>query len=219
MKYYTRRKKHKYIPILIVIIVIVVLFNAVLAFYDRKILPDVRDIAETMVKAKAVDEISQTSMDILSDEFRYDQMINIEKDNEGNINLIQADTVKLNYISSQLSMKCNEKLKAFSEESIKVPLGWITNKSVFYNLGPKIPVKIEPVGNVVTTYESKFESAGINQTRHKIYINVNAALRMKLPVEDNEIQVSVQVPVSETIIVGKIPDTTLGFGNAVGSSE
>lgn len=219
MKYYTRRKKHKYIPILIIIIVIFILFNAGLAFYDRTILPDVRDVAETMVKAKAVDEINQTSMDILSDEFRYDQMIKIEKDNEGNINLIQADTVKLNYISSQLAVKCNEKLKTLSEDSIKVPLGWITNKSVFYNLGPKIPVKIEPVGNVVTSYESKFESAGINQTRHKIYINVDAALRMKLPVEDNEINVSVQVPVSETIIVGKIPDTTLGIGNTSGSSE
>lgn len=213
MKYYTRRKKYKYIPYLIVVIVIFIVFNTVLVFYDRTILPSVRDVAETMIRAKAVDEINQTSINLLSDEFRYDQMIKIEKDNEGNIILMQADTVKLNYISSQMALKCNERLRSLSETSIRVPLGWVTNKSVFYNLGPKIPVKIEPIGNVVTSYESKFESAGINQTRHKIYINVKAAVRMKLPAEDNEVEVTTQVPVSETIIIGKIPDTTLGFGN------
>lgn len=219
MKYYTRRKKHKYIPYLIIIIVILIIFNTALVFYDRAILPSVRDVAETMIRAKAVDEINQTSIDILSNEFSYNQMINIEKDNEGNIILMQADTVKLNYISSQLSLKCNEKLRNISETSIQVPISWITNKSVFYNLGPKVPVKIEPIGNVVTSYESKFESAGINQTRHKIYINVKAAIRMKLPVENNEVEVTTQVPVSETIIIGKIPDTTLGFGNTKNLSD
>ena len=88
----------------------------------------------------------------------------------------------------------------------------ITNKSVFYNLGPKVPVKIEPIGNVVTSYESKFESAGINQTRHKIYLNISAKVRLKLPMNNDDIDVTTQIPVSDTIIVGKIPNTTIGFG-------
>ena len=92
MRYYTRRKKHKYIPFLIVIIIIFILFNAIIAVYNKAILPAVKDVAETMVKSKALDEINKTSMEVLSNEFRYDQMIKVEKDNDGNINLIQADT-------------------------------------------------------------------------------------------------------------------------------
>ena len=65
--------------------------------------------------------------------------------------------------------------------SVKMPFGWITDKSVFYILRPKITVKIEPIGNIKTNYDSLFESAGINQTRHKIYVNVIAKLRLILP--------------------------------------
>jgi sporulation protein YunB len=94
---------------------------------------------------------------------------------------------------------------------IKVPLGWMSNRSVFYSLGPKITVQIQPIGNIITSYESKFESGGINQTRHKIYLNVDAKLKLKLPFKDEDTEVSTQIPVSDTIIVGKIPNTTLGI--------
>ena len=72
-------------------------------------------------------------------------------------------------------------------------------------------MQIEPMGNINTSYESKFESAGINQTRHKIYLNVVAKIRLRLPLQNQDIEVSTQIPVSDTIIVGKIPNTTLGF--------
>jgi len=98
-----------------------------------------------------------------------------------------------------------------NNSTIKVPFGWMTDKSAFYSVGPKITTEIEPVGNISTSYESKFESAGINQTRHKIYLNVTAKIRLKLPLKNQDMEVSTQIPVSDTIIVGKIPNTTFGF--------
>ena len=211
MKYYTRRKKHKNLLILLIIIIIIFTFNTLLTFFDRAVMPSVTEIAKIMAKSKALDTINQTSVKILSNEFNYDQMIKIEKDKDGNIILIQADTVKLNYIASELAIECNNNLKDMEDNKIKVPLWWMTDKSAFFNLGPKITMNIEPIGNVSTSYESKFESAGINQTRHKIYLNVNAKIRIKLPIKDEQFDVETQIPVSDTIIVGKIPNTTIGF--------
>lgn len=138
-------------------------------------------------------------------------MIIINRDNEGNINLIQANTMKLNYLASKLSVECNKTLQSMGEVEMKVPLGWISKNSAFYRLGPKINVKIEPIGNMNVTYESKFESAGINQTRHTIYLKVESKIRIAVPFQNKEIDVLCEIPVSETIIVGKIPSTAIDF--------
>ena len=211
MQYYTKRKTHKYISFIVVIIFIIVIFNIILGFFDKRVMPSIIEIATIMAKSQTLDIINKKSVDILSQEFKYDEMIKIEKDNEGNIILVQADTIKLNYIAAKLSTECNKELSDMNNATIKVPFGWMSDKSAFYNLGPKITTEIEPIGNISTSYESKFESAGINQTRHKIYLNVIAKIRLKLPLKNQDIEVSTQIPVSDTIIVGKIPNTTFGF--------
>ncbi|GEP67132.1 sporulation protein YunB [Clostridium beijerinckii] len=211
MQYYTRRKTHKYISFIVLIIVIIVILNITVMFFDQRVMPSVTEIATIMAKSQTLDIINKKSVDILSKDFKYDEMVKIEKDNQGNIILIQADTGKLNYIAAELSTECNKELSDMKNNAIKVPLGWMSDKSAFYNVGPKISVEIEPIGNISTSYESKFESAGINQTRHKIYLNVTAKIRLRLPLRNQDAEVSTQVPVSDTIIVGKIPNTTLGF--------
>lgn len=212
MEYYTKRKSHKYLIFILGIIVAFVGFNTILIFFDRKVMPAVIKIAEIMANSQTLNIINEESIKILNDDFKYDEMVKIEKDNEGNIILIQADTSKLNKIAAELSTNCNNAFKDMDNATIKVPLGWMSDRSIFYNLGPSIKVNIEPIGNISTSYESKFESAGINQTRHKIYLNISAKVRLKLPMNNDDIDVTTQIPVSDTIIVGKIPNTTIGFG-------
>jgi len=211
MQYYTKRKSHKFISFIVIIILIIVILNASIMFFDKRVMPSITEIATIMAKTQTLEIINKESVDILSQEFKYNEMIKIEKDNEGNIILVQADTIKLNYIAAKLSTECNKELSDMNNATIKVPLGWLSNRSLFYSLGPKITMEIEPMGNIITSYESKFESAGINQTRHKIYLNITAKIRLKLPLRNQDVEVNTQIPVSDTIIVGKIPNTTFGF--------
>ncbi|HEX9026471.1 MAG TPA: sporulation protein YunB [Clostridium sp.] len=211
MQYYTKRKSHKYISFIAAIIFIIIIFNIMIGFFNKRVMPSIIEIATMMAKSQTLDIINKQSVDILSQEFKYDEMIKIEKDNQGNIILVQSDTIKLNYIAAKLATECNKELSDMNNSTIKVPFGWMSDKSVFYNLGPTITTQIEPMGNISTSYESKFESAGINQTRHKIYLNVTAKIRLKLPLTNQDIEVRAQIPVSDTIIVGKIPNTTFGF--------
>lgn len=217
MQYYTKRKNNKYILFIAIIIFILVISNIILVFFDKRVMPSITEIATIMAKSQTLDIINEKSVDILSQEFKYDEMIKIEKDNEGNIILLQSDTVKLNYIAAKLATECNKQLSDMNNTTIKVPLGWMSDKSIFFNAGPKITMHIEPIGNISTNYESKFESAGINQTRHKIYLNVVAKIRLKLPLKSQDIEVNTQIPVSDTIIVGKIPNTTFGLPTNDGS--
>lgn len=212
MNYYTKPKKTEFKPIILVIISILLVFILSIILYDKRIYPALLQVAESSIKADTVECISKTSMELFDEEFNYDEMIIIDKDNEGNINMIRANTVKLNYLTSRLSIRCNEELQKMGEVGVEVPLGWMTDNSAFYEFGPDINVKIDPIGNMKVSYESKFESAGINQTRHKIYLNVEARVRMKIPLHSKEQVVTCQIPVAETIIVGKTPNTAIDLG-------
>ncbi|MBU3102677.1 sporulation protein YunB [Clostridium gasigenes] len=217
MNYYTKkskiRLKIKHKSFILVIITILILFNSILYFFDKSILPAILQIAETKMTSEATKIINETSLKVYSDDFDYSDIILIEKDNLGNITMVRADTVKLNYLAAQLMLQSNKRLEELEELGIKVPVGYITKQSVIYNLGPKVTVRMEQIGNVESHYESIFESAGINQTRHKIYLNVKMKLKVIVPLNIKEIEVTSQIPISETIIVGQIPDTSIDLGN------
>jgi sporulation protein yunB len=192
-----------------VIIAIFLLINSILYFFDKNILPTVLSIGEEKVRREATTIINETALDIYSKDFNYNDMILTEKDNEGNITLLRADTVKLNYLSAKLVLASNDKIDKLSEVGLKVPLGYMTKNLVFYNLGPKINVDITQIGNITSSYESVFESAGINQTRHKIYLNVDMKMKLIVPLNSRDVEISSQIPIAETIIVGKIPNTAI----------
>ena len=158
--------------------------------------------------------MNEESVNVYSENFKYDDIINIEKDSDGNITMIRANTVKQNYLASQVVLKCDERLSELEDLGVKIPLGYLTNNVMFYNMGPKITVKMQQIGNITTSYESEFESAGINQTRHKIYLNMTATMRVIVPFNSKEVEVTCQIPVSDTIIVGKIPETAINMNGS-----
>lgn len=218
MRYYTekpRRGKNKIkIPyILFVIIAIAVVFNSFLYLFQKRVLPIVLDIAEITMKSEAIKVINEETMRVYEENFNYDDVMKIEKDSEGNITMIRADTIKQNKLTTEIVLGCNEQLQNLGEIGTKVPIGYMTNNIFFYRLGPKINVKMEQIGNINTSYDATFESAGINQVRHKIYLNIDAKMRLIVPFASKDIELSCEIPVSETIIVGKIPDTAVNIGN------
>ena len=223
MKYYTdkpkwvnrsKNKNRKNIKptSILVIITIILVFNSCIYIVNKRMLPAILSAAEVTMKSEAVRIINEESVKVYSENFDYDDIIKIEKDEEGNIALIRSDTVMQNYLASQVVLNCDKRLTELGALGTKIPIGYLTNDILFSNIGPEITIKMKQVGNITTSYESIFESAGINQTRHKIYLNVSAKIRLIIPLKSKEVEICSQIPVSETIIVGKIPDTAISLG-------
>lgn len=223
MRYYTKRpkqrkninfKQFKLSSNFLIIFFIIIMFNFIIYIFGKRIFPTVLEIGETKIKAEAIKIMNEESINVYSENFKYDDIIDIEKDSAGNITMIRADTVKQNYLASQVVLKCDKRLEDLEDLGVKIPLGYLTNNVMFYNMGPKITVKMQQLGNITTSYESEFESAGINQTRHKIYLNLNATMKVVVPFNSREIEVTCQIPVSDTIIVGKIPETSINMNGS-----
>ncbi len=220
MRYYTKRsnthgnmkfKKSKLPSNLLIVLIIIIAFNFIIYIFGERILPIMLNIGEIKIKSEAIRIMNEESVNVYSENFKYDDIIDIEKDADGNITMIRADTVKQNYLASQVVLKCDERLSELGDLGVKIPLGYLSNNVMFYNMGPKITVKMQQVGNITTSYESEFESAGINQTRHKIYLNLTTTMRVVVPFNSRDIEVTSQIPISDTIIVGKIPETAINM--------
>lgn len=194
---------------------IIIVFNIFFYAFDKIIISNVLDIAEEEAKGKVNSIVNNAILKEYSNQFNYDEIIKVEKDNDGNINLLKADTLKMNKIACDVSLDAETEIKKMGSVGVKIPIGYISKNNILAQYGPKFTMKVQPIGYTETTYLSKFESAGINQCRHKIYVEVKTNIRIFLPLRNKDIEVVNEVPISETIIVGKVPQNAIQFGEDI----
>lgn len=220
----TKNKSNIKVKLLIIISIIMINFTISIYILDKIVMPTVMAVADAEMRAKAIEIVNCAIMNEYSNQFNYDEIIKVDKDLEGNIVMLKADTLKMNKIASDVALESQRELVKLGDIGIKIPLGYITRNNILSYYGPKITIRMQPVGHVETRYSSEFESAGINQTRHKIYVKVKTTVRVIIPLKSNDIEVNNEVPIAETIIVGKTPNTAVqldlnGTGFKQGSNE
>lgn len=185
------------------------LFLTFIYALDAVIMPTVMTTCDAEMKVKATEVINKAIFNEYSNNFNYDEVIKIEKDGEGNITMLKADTLKMNKIATSVAINAQNELQKIGEVGIKVPVGYLTKNNILAYYGPKVTVRMMPIGYIETKYSSQFETAGINQTRHKIYVETITRIRVIIPMAHSDVIIKNQVPIAETIIVGKVPQTSL----------
>ena len=145
----------------------------------------------------------------LSDAMRFEDLVTITRDDKGNITAVSANPLKINKIARDTASISQSNLKNLSLNGIPVPLGALTGVEAFAGLGPNIQFRIIPVSSVSCDFSSAFESVGINQTKHSIYLNVIADISIVMPSRTENFAVLTEILVGEWVLVGSIPDTYL----------
>jgi len=125
---------------------------------------------------------------------------------------MEANTIKINNIAKNTAYESKCELDSIGEQNISIPIGSLTNSPILNGYGPPINIKILSSGSVICQFKSQFDSAGINQTRHRIYIDVCADMELVLPSSQDNISCQVEIFIAEAIIVGKVPDAFLNLG-------
>lgn len=167
-------------------------------------------IFETLCKetAKSIATIicNEESTKIISN-YKYEDLVTIYKDSNDNITMIKSNIVPINLIISDVAEKIQKRLDKVDGEQIGIHLGSFTGTKIFSGRGPIIQVTLSTAGNVETDLRSEFRSAGINQTIHRIYLQVDCKVNILTPYTIFEEGISNQVLIAENIIVGKIPES------------
>ncbi|MFX4261565.1 sporulation protein YunB [Pelotomaculum propionicicum] len=213
---FKRRRKRKTVFSIAFINIIVI--GAVL-MADLALRDTFFNIAETRAVQIATEAANKALQQEVADEnIQYQDFILIHKDSDGHIVLMQANTVRVNKFASDTTLAVQKALEDLRWQSFGIPAGQILGIPFFANLGPKINYIILPVGSVRVNVVDKFETAGINQTRHSIYLNFDTNVRVVIPSKGGEAVVGMQVPLVDSIIVGNVPSTFVSVPGGILSS-
>lgn len=198
-------KNYKKFKPLIIITVVFILLIIIFFKVDRDIRPVLFATTNAEVRIIATEAINSVVKDELSKNIKYSDFVSVRTDNNGDITSIDLNTVEINKLGTNVALRVQEQLKSIGGKGVSIPLGIVTGSALFSYYGPRLNVKVSPVGNVACSFKSELQSAGVNQTRYMVSIDVNANLQVLIPLENEKINVESTVPIAETLIVGKVP--------------
>jgi len=152
----------------------------------------------------AIDIINESTSSIFSDISSLDLVI-IDKDANGNITSINANTIEMNRLKANLSKCIQENAENAETSTVYIPIGSLTKFEVLQGFGYRIPISISTDGIAKIDFDDEFVSCGINQVKHKIYMTVSVRVSVISSAYTKTETVTTQVPVAETVISGTVP--------------
>ncbi len=174
---------------------------------DNKLKPLLKMLSESKSKSIATKIINETvARELKTMGITYDSLVDIERDSNGTVTSVNMDMVKLNQFKSNISTAVQDAINKCETQKISLPLGTIIGGDYFVGRGPNLKFNLELSASVVSDIESAFDSAGINQTRHQIILNITASTYAVIPWYKNANTVTTNFVIAETVIVGLVPD-------------
>lgn len=201
------------------VIVLVMISSLIIGMLiiEARISPVVEYLGISKAQQLASQAIYDSITDYLSqNNISYDDLITIDKDSQGKVTALKTNIVLVNRLKSEISSRILHEITQFNKSEMSIPLGNILNGELFLGRGPSIKIKVNPVGTIDTNLINEFTSAGINQTKHKIQMDITLTVGIILPGDYKQVEVHSAVSIAETVIVGDIPSS---YTHVTGDSD
>lgn len=210
MKVYAIKKdRHKKGRVLITIILIIaIIVVAVCAFISKNVNPMILSISNERIRAITSDAVSRSVLQVMSENPSSDYL-KIERDEKNSIKSVELDSAAISDLAQKITIDAQKKINDAGAYGIKIPIGSLSGVTLLTGLGPDINIRIFLVGSTQTSITSIFSETGINQTLHRLYLDISGSVAVAVPGLQSNIKISNQVLMSETIIVGEVPPTYL----------
>ncbi len=173
-----------------------------------RINPLTKELAQAKISDAASNVINRAvNQQIQQGDIRYEDMVELQRDNSGAITALTTNMQEMNRLKTQLLELLDDDIYSIEDDEISIPMGNLTGIQLLSGRGPSIPVKIVAVSSSDATFRGEFTDAGINQTIHRIMMEVSLDLIVLLPSGTVTDRVSSQVCVAETVLLGPVPET------------
>ncbi len=196
-----------------IIVVIIPLLIALYLIIDGNLETTINEMARSKAQLAGQEIVTRAVNEKVARNSEYQDLVIIHKDGEGKIVLLQPNTIKINRMMAETLLYVEKGFAELEKQSYSIPLGQAMGSRIFAGYGPGIKVKMIPVGRVSVDLVDRFEEAGINQTRHLVCLKVSGDIKVVVPLNEEDININMTIPVAETIVVGQVPDSYLSFYN------
>ncbi len=194
-----RRKMIRLIAILIIAFTFAYfIIQAIQPIMEKQCISMAKSIATKISNAEATKVMAN---------YEYEDLLNITKDSEGNIKMVGTNIITVNEIISDIPIKVQEEMEKSENNTFQIRLGSFLGSNLFAGRGPNVEIKMEIAGHLDTNLKSEFIDAGINQTLHRIYLELICDVIILTPFKTMDEQIVNQVLLAEGVIVGEVPSS------------
>ncbi len=217
-----------YVCIFICLIITSVL---ILIILNKRALPVIMSYASEQTKRIGIEVLRQAGYKQVAEKIKADELFEITKNNNGEIESIDFNTAALNETIVLVAKYARKRLKevemgenlpeemyrGIDKKKLKkgivyeVPLGVAFNNVFFSNFGPKIPVKIEYSGNVGIDVKTRVSEYGINSALIEVFIYLEVTQSTVLPFQSKETKVTSEIPIIMKVVKGSVPNYLSGI--------
>jgi sporulation protein YunB len=198
-------------------VVLVALFCVCMGFLgfvivEVRLKPTLFELAEARARAVATTAVNSALSETGALDIKYEDLMDWKTDGLGNIVAVQPNTGEINRIAASTTTRVQEALQEIERVRISVPIGQVFGSALLAHVGPWLTITVVPIGVVSTTVTDKFETAGINQLRHRIYLEIEAYVKILVPLVTSNVRVMTSMPIAEAIILGEVPNVYVHVG-------
>lgn len=207
-----RRRRRSAMPARGKLTLLMIALLAFIFLFNSQIRPVIASITANEAKIKSINTINDAVITELNrDNISYDDLITVERGSDGNVLAITTNMVKMNELKAKIISDIQDKLNNDTYSTVWVPIGTFIGGDFFHGKGPKVALKASLSGNVTAEFNSTLASAGINQTKHQIYLDIGTSIYSFLPGFDTTTEVKTNILVAETVIVGSVPQVVANW--------
>ena len=201
-------KIKKFIQVCLIFMVALLTANLIISAITPIINKNCSNIAKSIAT-----KISNEQATMVMSKYKYEDLCTVNKDTNGNISMISANVIPINGIVSDITTRIQDELNKKENDSFKIKLGSFTGMKILSGRGPDVNIKMSTIGNLDTELKSEFISSGINQTVHKVYLQIECNVAILTPFSTQEEKITNQVLLAEAVIIGTTPSTYYNFNN------
>lgn len=165
------------------------------------------DMAFAEAYSMAVETLNRAVKLVTENGVTYGELVSAITDEQGHVTMLRADTMRMNELAAKTALQAEEELNSIKNQFVNIPLGAALGIRSLSGFGPRMSMQILPIGAVHASFDTAFEAAGINQTRHRIFLKLRATVSLIIPTGSQLVEVESTMPIAESIIVGSVPDS------------
>lgn len=187
------------------------------AFLERSVVPTLVALAESEASGTANRLVVDTVRNEILPLIEGVSLIDFVTGPSGEVVFVRVNSPYLSQVEAMSLRALQDGLARIEAFQVYVPLGQLFGSKILATAGPRIPVKLIPVGVVSTKVDDSFEVAGINQTKYTLFLIAKVSIKVVIPLVSSSTIVSAEVPLATVLIPGRVPDTYLSIpvpGNA-----
>ena len=197
---------------IILLLIGILTFLVCMSVYLRRIstqiaISDASDIVSKRVNA-VIAEIMRNG------QYDGDYFVTFEKGESGEVAAISCNMARINALSAEILDRVVGATENYTA-TVQIPLGNLTGMNLLMGRGPKVPVEIVTLTSSRVEFNNGIVTAGINQTKHQVTLVIKVDIDILVPWGSESTQVTTEVLIADTVIVGQVPGTYLDIKGSV----